>query len=75
MFAQSVRQGDMGRCDQSGLGRAGKWTSVSPWCLVFSSFEKSLLSLSKFLHSHNFQTRVIGRGLHSSTSHLNPSRF
>jgi hypothetical protein len=31
IFPQSIRQGDTGRCDQNGLGRAEKWISVSPW--------------------------------------------
>ena len=26
-----IRQGEMGCCDQDGLGRAETWTSVSPW--------------------------------------------
>jgi len=30
IFPQSIRQGDTGRCDQIGLGRAEKWTRVSP---------------------------------------------
>ena len=30
-FPQSIRQGDTGRCDQTGLSGAGKWTNLSPW--------------------------------------------
>ena len=31
IFPHSIRQGDTERCDRNGLGRAEKWTSVSPW--------------------------------------------
>jgi hypothetical protein len=30
ILSHSIRQGDMGRCDQNGLGCAEKWMSVSP---------------------------------------------
>ena len=63
IFPQSIRQGDTRRCDENGLGRAGKWTSVSPW------FQYDLARMhASYPHLSSLRS---GRGLHSLPIQLN----
>jgi hypothetical protein len=49
---QSIRQGDTGRCDQNGLGRAEQWTSLSPW---IQSYRDLPLLMNQWANVHRWQ--------------------
>ena len=52
--------------------RAEKWTSVSPWHEVTI---RNKLFVQTRIFSALITSLILGRGLHSSTSQLNLSRF